>query len=96
MARFKTPPQDAASFGQQYAVLNLDFMSILTNSLRDTPEGFSFLSNFKRWLNAVHGKTPKPLIVFTTLCFSHETQPELTRAHLFLSSSRDSAHWIRV
>jgi hypothetical protein len=83
MARSKTPPQDAASFGQQYAVLNLDFMSILTKGLRDTPEEVLFIDNCTRWLNAVHAKTPEPLVIFTTLFFSNETHPELARKSPF-------------
>lgn len=64
-------------FGQHYAVLNLDWMSILMDAIKDTPEGQAFISNCSRWNSAVHAKDPRPITIFTSLFFSNASQPEL-------------------
>lgn len=60
----------ALTFGKSYAVLNLDFMTILIDAIKDTTEGKAFISNCSLWNNAVHSKDPRPLVIFTTLFFN--------------------------
>jgi nicotinamidase-related amidase len=65
------------SFGQHYAVLNLDWMSLLVDGIKDTTVGREFITNCSVWNDAVHQKDPRPLTIFTTLFFSNPSQPEL-------------------
>jgi nicotinamidase-related amidase len=58
------------SFGSNYAILNLDWMTILINAVEDTPEGQAMIANCTKWNDAVHLKTPRPLTIFSTLSFS--------------------------
>lgn len=64
-------------FGQHYAVLSLDWMSILIDTIENTPEGQAFIANCSRWNDAVHEKDPRPVIIFTSLFLSDPSQPEL-------------------
>lgn len=67
------------SFGSNYAILNLDWMAILINAVRDTPEGQTMIANCARWNDAAHLKNPRPLTIFSTLSFSpnqHEVAPD--------------------
>lgn len=66
-----------SGFGSNYAVLNLDLMSILIDAVEGTEQGQAFIANCTRWNDAVHKQKRRPLTVFTTLCFAHHTQPEL-------------------
>ncbi|PNP57564.1 hypothetical protein THARTR1_02562 [Trichoderma harzianum] len=65
------------SFGKRYAVLNLDFMNILFDIAKGTPEGTKFVANCTRWVNAVHKRDPRPPNIFTTLYFTSPSQAEL-------------------
>ncbi|KAE8377130.1 cysteine hydrolase family protein [Aspergillus bertholletiae] len=67
---------DRLSFGERYAILNLDWMTVLINAAKDTPEGQEFISNCSRWNDAVHQKSPRPLTIFSTLSFERG-QPEV-------------------
>ncbi|KAK6831799.1 hypothetical protein RU639_002884 [Aspergillus parasiticus] len=64
------------SFGERYAILNLDWMTVLVNAAKDTPEGQAFISSCSRWNDAVHQKSPRPLTIFSTLSFERG-QPEV-------------------
>lgn len=66
------------NFGHRYAILNLDWMSILIGAVENTPEGQSLISKYIRWNEAVHRKTPRPLTIFTSLSFARG-QPEIER-----------------
>ncbi|KAH8427882.1 uncharacterized protein LDX57_005587 [Aspergillus melleus] len=66
----------SGSFGEHYAVLNLDWMSVLINAAQDTAEGQALISNCSVWNDAVHQKDPRPLTIFTTLAFNR-AQPEV-------------------
>lgn len=68
--------QEAVNFGERYAVLNLDWISILMNAIESTPEGKSMIASCAKWNDAVHSKRNRPLTVFTTLTF-RRGQPEL-------------------
>lgn len=73
------------SFGSNYAILNLDWMTILINAVKDTPEGQAMIANCTKWNDAVHLKTPRPLTIFSTLSFSpnqHEVAPDSPFARL--------------
>ena len=77
MATSAEPAPAASGFGQHYAILNLDLMSILIEAVEDTDAGQDFMANCARWNEAVHKKETRPLTIFTTLFFAHHTQPEL-------------------
>jgi nicotinamidase-related amidase len=72
-------PRHELSFGEHYAVLNLDWMSILIDGIKDTAVGQEFIANCTRWNNAVHKKDPRPLTIFTSLSFSNSSYPELAK-----------------
>ncbi|EED19329.1 cysteine hydrolase family protein [Talaromyces stipitatus ATCC 10500] len=58
------------NFGSNYAILNLDWMAMLINSIKDVPEGQAMIANCTKWNDAVHLKIPRPLTIFSTLSFS--------------------------
>lgn len=73
------------SFGSNYAILNLDWMTILINAVKYTPEGQAMIANCTKWNDAVHFKTPRPITIFSTLSFSpnqHEVAPDSPFARL--------------
>ncbi|OBT67286.1 hypothetical protein VE03_02623 [Pseudogymnoascus sp. 23342-1-I1] len=70
------PAKELVDFGQHYAVLNLDWMSLLINAIEETPEGKSMIASCSKWNDAVHSKSNRPLTVFTSLAFNRG-QPEL-------------------
>jgi hypothetical protein len=65
------------SFGQHYAVLNLDLIEALVSSVNMTAGGKHFINNTATWINAVHQQTPPPLSIFTRLFYSNAQQPEI-------------------
>ncbi|KZF21695.1 Isochorismatase hydrolase [Xylona heveae TC161] len=75
-------PEGALTFGKNYAILNLDWMAVLIDAVKNTTEGQSFISNCSRWNDAVHEKDPRPLTIFTSLSF-HHGQPELAKGAPF-------------
>ncbi|KAE8557336.1 hypothetical protein TMatcc_004788 [Talaromyces marneffei ATCC 18224] len=78
-------PNSSLSFGSNYAILNLDWTTILINAVKDTPEGPAMITNCIKWNDAVHLKTPRPLTVFSTLSFSpnqREVAPDSPFARL--------------
>ena len=76
---------DGLIFGTHYAVLNLDLMTILINAVQQTDEGQRFISNCSKWIEAVHQKKPHPLVIFTSLFFSNQMQPEVAKRGPFKS-----------
>ncbi|PHH90641.1 hypothetical protein CDD83_3046 [Cordyceps sp. RAO-2017] len=75
-----TPTHSAGgvSFGNNYAILNLDLMTILVDTAKGTAAGDTFIHNFSRWNETVHRKEPRPLTIFTSLSLS-SGEPELAR-----------------
>ncbi|KAJ5281241.1 Isochorismatase hydrolase [Penicillium angulare] len=67
---------DTPNFGKRFAVLNLDWMHILTNAIQGTDEGKKYIHSCSRWNDAVHQLDPRPLTVFSTLAFTRG-QPEV-------------------
>ncbi|PYH92667.1 cysteine hydrolase family protein [Aspergillus ellipticus CBS 707.79] len=73
------------SVGDNYAILSLDWMSVLLNAIEQTVEGQALIKNYPKWNDAVHQKSPRPLTIFTTLSFQHgqpEVQPNTPFARL--------------
>jgi hypothetical protein len=66
------------SFGEHYAVLNLDLINALVSSVNGTTAGDAFISNVATWINAVHQQTPPPLSIFTRIYFSNTYRPEIS------------------
>ncbi|KAF4809140.1 hypothetical protein CGCSCA5_v011695 [Colletotrichum siamense] len=79
MAGAQAMGEGVPSFGKRFAILKLDLMAIMFDSIKNTDEGRFFISNCVRWNEAVHQHDPRPLTIFTTLCFSNSSQPELAR-----------------
>jgi hypothetical protein len=79
MARALHSAEGHLRFGQHYAVLNLDWMSLLIDGIKNTTVGQEFITNCSRWNDAVHQKDPRPLTIFTSLFFSNPAQPELAK-----------------
>lgn len=77
MASTQSPAHEALNFGQHFAVLNLDLMTILIDTVKDTDAGQAFIANCARWNDAVHQKDAQPLTIFTSLFFKNSLQPEL-------------------
>lgn len=82
MAPAQQSMEEPLTFGKNYAVLNLDLMAILIDSVKHTPEGRVFISNCFRWNDAVHKEDPQPLVIFTTLFFN-PGRPELAEGKPF-------------
>ena len=65
------------SFGQHYAVLNLDLIEGLVSGINTTTAGQAFINNTKMWIDAVHQQTPAPISLWTRIYFSNSQQPEI-------------------
>lgn len=66
------------SFGQNFAILNLDWMPLLINAIAEATEGKTLIDNYIRWNDAMHQKIRRPLTIFTSLTLNRG-QPELER-----------------
>ena len=78
---------ESLSFGQHYAVLNLDLINGLVSPLASSPAGSAFIANTATWINAVHAQTPPPLSIFTRIYFSNARKPEVKPGSGFASVS---------
>jgi nicotinamidase-related amidase len=65
------------SFGQHYAILNLDLINGLVNPLASSPAGAAFINSTAAWIDAVHAQSPPPLSIFTRIYFSNARKPEV-------------------
>jgi nicotinamidase-related amidase len=68
---------ESLSFGQHYAVLNLDLINGLVAPLASEPAGKTFINNVASWIDAVHAQTPAPLSIFTRIYFLNARKPEI-------------------
>ncbi|KAL3466129.1 Isochorismatase-like protein [Aspergillus heterothallicus] len=66
------------SFGQNYAVLNLDLITGVVAPLANTTEGRTWINNTATWLDAVHAQSPPPLSIYTRIYYSSPQAPELS------------------
>lgn len=65
------------SFGDRYAVLNLDLINGIVGSINGTQQGQAFINSTLDWVDAVQATEPKPLTVWTRIYFSNSMRPEL-------------------
>jgi hypothetical protein len=65
------------SFGQRYAVLNLDMINAIVGSVSSTAPGQQWINATNTWIEAVHASDPQPLTIFTRIYFASPFQPEL-------------------
>lgn len=72
-----TVTNTSLSFGQHYAVLNLDLITGLVAGINATTAGQLFINNTANWINIVHQQTPPPLSIFTRIYFSNARKPEV-------------------
>lgn len=95
-----TVTNDSFSFGQNYAVLNLDMINALVNPVANTTEGETWIKNTACWIDAVHAQDPPPLSIWTRIYFTNTRQPELGPSTPFsavggaLGASNDSNTFI--
>ena len=68
---------ESLSFGQHYAVLNLDLINGLVAPLANTTAGDAFITNVANWIDAVHAQNPPPLSIFTRIYFLNAKKPEV-------------------
>lgn len=78
---------ESLSFGQHYAVLNLDLINGLVAPLASSPAGSAFIKNTATWIDAVHAQSPPPLSIFTRIYFSNARKPEVKPGSGFASVS---------
>lgn len=71
------------SFGNNYAVLNLDLINALVTLVNTTTEGQMWINNTATWINAVHAQQPPPLSIFTRIYFSNIWLPEIVLSDPF-------------
>lgn len=71
------PNNHTFSFGQHYAVLNLDMINALVAGVNTTAEGQAWISSTAKWISAVHAQSPQPLSIFTRIYFSNSQRPEI-------------------
>lgn len=69
-------PETLMSFGKRYAILNLDWMTVLLAACEETPQGTKLIENLSKWHDRIHQMNERPLTVYTTLAFNRG-QPEL-------------------
>ncbi|KAE9982440.1 hypothetical protein BLS_006020 [Venturia inaequalis] len=65
------------SFGQRYAVLNLDLINGLVGSVSSTSEGAAWINSTATWINAVHAQKPPPLSIFTRIYSINALNPDI-------------------
>jgi nicotinamidase-related amidase len=71
------PNNDTFSFGQHYAVLNLDLINGLVASVASTSEGKTWINNTATWINAVHAQNPPPLSFFSRIYSINALNPDI-------------------
>lgn len=72
-----TVTNSSFSFGQHYAVLNLDLINAIVGGVAETPAGKAFIDNVADWIDTVHAQDPAPLSIFTRVYFSNSHKPEV-------------------
>lgn len=65
------------SFGQYYAVLNLDVENAAVFPFENTTAGKDWIDNLSRWIDAVHAQDPPPLSIYTAVSYINSHRPEL-------------------
>lgn len=66
------------SFGENYAVLFLDYVTGIVQGVRNTCDGQAFLNSSRTWSQAVHNVTTnKPLIMYSRLYFQSDQRYEV-------------------
>ncbi|PYH49139.1 cysteine hydrolase family protein [Aspergillus saccharolyticus JOP 1030-1] len=74
---------DSLSFGEHYAVLNLDLIDAVVSYVNTTTAGASWIKNTARWIDAVHKQSPPPLSIFTRIYFANTQRPEISATDPF-------------
>ncbi|OJJ46833.1 hypothetical protein ASPZODRAFT_131722 [Penicilliopsis zonata CBS 506.65] len=65
------------TFGENYAVLNLDLISGAVAYVNTTTSGEKWINNTATWINTVHQQSPPPLSIFTRIYYANTKRPEL-------------------
>lgn len=78
VTNFTTLPGNSTfSFGQHFAVLNLDLINGIVGGVNTTTAGQKFIKSVSTWISAVHAQSPPPLSIFTRIFFSNALRPEI-------------------
>ncbi|KAL3496718.1 cysteine hydrolase family protein [Aspergillus germanicus] len=77
-ASVSTATSTPLSFGQNYAVLNLDLINGVVAPLANTTEGRKWINSTATWIDAVHKQSPPPLSIYTRIYYSSAAAPELS------------------
>lgn len=78
LTNFSSIPNNTTfSFGQHYAVLNLDMINGLVSSISSTSQGIAWINNTATWIDAVHAQTPPPLSIFTRIYSVNALNPDI-------------------
>ncbi|PYI07670.1 cysteine hydrolase family protein [Aspergillus sclerotiicarbonarius CBS 121057] len=72
-----TVTNSSFSFGQHYAVLNLDLVNDLVATVNTTKVGEVWINNVATWINTVHKQDPPPLSIFSRIYYSNVQRPEI-------------------
>lgn len=71
------PTNTTFTFGQNYAVLNLDLINGLVASVSNTPQGKAWINSTATWINTVHAQSPPPLSIFTRIYSVNALNPDI-------------------
>lgn len=74
------------NFGSHFAVLNLDLITGLVDSVVNTTAGDAWISSVQGWINAVHAHPSQPLQIFTRIYFQ-PGHPEVGPSSPFLAAA---------
>lgn len=78
VTNFSTLPGNTTfSFGEHYAVLNLDLINGIVGGVNETCQGQKFIKSVATWISAVHALPSPPLTIFTRIYFSNTLRPEI-------------------
>ncbi|KAL6232095.1 hypothetical protein BDW75DRAFT_233080 [Aspergillus navahoensis] len=72
------------SFGDHYAVLNLDLINALVSTVNETDVGQQWINSTAIWINTVHQQSPPPLSIYTRIYYTAEMRPEVSSDTPFL------------
>lgn len=76
---YTTVTNTTFTFGTHFAVLNLDLINGLVESIENTTQGATFINSTATWINAVHDAQQDPpiLSLFSRIYVSNILQPEI-------------------
>lgn len=75
---FSTMPNNQSiSFGNHYAVLNLDIINDVTQPISNSSAGKTWLNSLQTWFDAVNMQNPRPLVFWTRIYYENSHYPDV-------------------